>query len=143
MTRNAAFAVLSALAVPIAAAPAAAAAWSPVPPTMIPYINRRTWGITAGLDRPTPPRFAAPAAVAASASASDSDSDSESDSGGTDGDQEAPDPRYGISYIGGDPCGSRYNDDPHDAKVERPGMPDDMKARIEAMAAERTRKGGG
>ena len=42
-------------------------------------------------------------------------------------------PQYGISYIGGDPCGSRYNDDPFDVQVQKPGMPDSMKARIQAL----------
>ena len=44
---------------------------------------------------------------------------------------------YGVSFIGGDPCGSKYNDDPFDATKEesfKPGFPDDMKARIEALA---------
>eukprot|EP00586_Coscinodiscus_wailesii_P014418 CAMPEP_0172515950 /NCGR_PEP_ID=MMETSP1066-20121228/272170_1 /TAXON_ID=671091 /ORGANISM="Coscinodiscus wailesii, Strain CCMP2513" /LENGTH=114 /DNA_ID=CAMNT_0013297225 /DNA_START=57 /DNA_END=398 /DNA_ORIENTATION=+ len=49
----------------------------------------------------------------------------------------APKSEYGVSYIGGDPCGSRYNTDPHDAKVETPGMPSDMKARIAALAEQR------
>ncbi len=43
-------------------------------------------------------------------------------------------PEYGVSYIGGDPCGSKYNDDPFDVKPSKPGFPDDMKARIEALA---------
>ena len=44
---------------------------------------------------------------------------------------------YGVSYIGGDPCGSKYNNDPFDASKEefKPGLPDNMKDRIEAMAA--------
>ena len=44
---------------------------------------------------------------------------------------------YGVSYIGGDPCGSKYNDDPFDASkdVSKPGMPDAMKDRIAALAA--------
>lgn len=41
---------------------------------------------------------------------------------------------WGVSYIGGDPCGSKYNNDPFDTKPSKPGFPDDMKARIEAMA---------
>mmetsp|Transcript_35831 Transcript_35831/g.70494 ORF Transcript_35831/g.70494 Transcript_35831/m.70494 type:complete len:120 (-) Transcript_35831:86-445(-) len=48
---------------------------------------------------------------------------------------------FGVSYIGGDPCGSRYNDDPFDSSSgknpEPPGFPKDMKARIAAMAEER------
>ena len=42
---------------------------------------------------------------------------------------------WGVSYIGGDPCGSKYNSDPFDKKPsDKPGMPDSMKARIEALA---------
>jgi len=44
---------------------------------------------------------------------------------------------WGVSFIGGDPCGSKYNDDPFDAQVQKPGMPDDMKARIAALAAKK------
>jgi hypothetical protein len=40
---------------------------------------------------------------------------------------------YGVSYIGGDPCGSKYNNDPFDSQVQKPGMPEDMKARIQAL----------
>jgi hypothetical protein len=47
---------------------------------------------------------------------------------------------YGVSYIGGDPCGSKYNDDPFDAKTSKPGMPDDMKARIQALAEKKMRE---
>jgi hypothetical protein len=42
-------------------------------------------------------------------------------------------PQWGVSYIGGDPCGSKYNDDPFDVQGQKPGMPDDMKARIQAL----------
>lgn len=52
----------------------------------------------------------------------------------------APQPEWGASYIGGDPCGSKYNTDPHDARVEKPGMPDDMKARIAALAEKKLRE---
>jgi hypothetical protein len=57
-----------------------------------------------------------------------------------------PKAEYGVSYIGGDPCGSKYNDDPFDVQVRKPGMPDDMKARIQALvdqkvAAEQKRNG--
>lgn len=42
---------------------------------------------------------------------------------------------WGVSYIGGDPCGSKYNTDPFDKNPSnKPGLPDDMKARIEALA---------
>jgi len=47
---------------------------------------------------------------------------------------------YGVSYIGGDPCGSKYNDDPFDAQVTKPGMPDDMKARIKALAEKKKKE---
>lgn len=49
---------------------------------------------------------------------------------------------FGVSFIGGDPCGSKYNDDPFDASkdVVKPGMPDEMKDRIAAMAAEMLKK---
>jgi hypothetical protein len=47
-------------------------------------------------------------------------------------------PQFGVSYIGGDPCGSKYNTDPHnESRVERPGMPDSMKARIQALVDQR------
>jgi hypothetical protein len=32
-----------------------------------------------------------------------------------------PEAEYGVSYIGGDPCGSKYNDDPFDVQVQKPG----------------------
>lgn len=48
---------------------------------------------------------------------------------------------YGVSYIGGDPCGSKYNNDPFDASNKedsfKPGLPDDMKDRIAALAAKK------
>ena len=44
-----------------------------------------------------------------------------------------PKAEYGVSYIGGDPCGSKYNDNPFDIQDQKPGMPDDMKARIQAL----------
>ena len=47
---------------------------------------------------------------------------------------------FGVSYIGGDPCGSKYNTDPFDVSEEKsfkPGFPDDMKARIAALAAKK------
>jgi|EP00979_Chaetoceros_neogracilis_P012229 hypothetical protein len=47
---------------------------------------------------------------------------------------------WGVSYIGGDPCGSKYNDDPFDATPTKPGFPDDMKARIEALAEQKRRE---
>ena len=51
-----------------------------------------------------------------------------------------PSPEWGTSYIGGDPCGSKYNTDPHDAKIQKPGMPSDMKQRIAALAAKKLRE---
>ena len=50
---------------------------------------------------------------------------------------------WGVSYIGGDPCGSKYNDDPFDANKSssnKPGFPDDMKARIQALAEKKLRE---
>ena len=45
---------------------------------------------------------------------------------------------WGVSYIGGDPCGSKYNTDPFDASSSasssKPGLPDSMKARIQLKA---------
>lgn len=54
-------------------------------------------------------------------------------------DNEKPEVEWGVSYIGGDPCGSKYNSDPFDVNndVQKSGMPDDMKARIAAMAEKR------
>ncbi|KAL3775365.1 hypothetical protein ACHAW5_006507 [Stephanodiscus triporus] len=54
---------------------------------------------------------------------------------------------YGVSYIGGDPCGSKYNEDPFDvASAEspfKPGIPDDMKDRIAALARKKLPKSQG
>jgi hypothetical protein len=45
----------------------------------------------------------------------------------------------------GDPCGSKYNNDPFEdvnaanddaTRVQKPGLPDDMKARIQALVDE-------
>ena len=49
---------------------------------------------------------------------------------------------YGVSYIGGDPCGSKYNDDPFDAaaQITKPGMPDAAKERIRLLAEKMKRK---
>ena len=42
---------------------------------------------------------------------------------------------WGVSYIGGDPCGSKLNSDPFDkSPSDKPGLPDDMKARIAVLA---------
>ncbi|KAL7526113.1 hypothetical protein ACHAWF_001634 [Thalassiosira exigua] len=57
--------------------------------------------------------------------------------------KEEPTAVYGVSYIGGDPCGSKYNDDPFDASKEnsfKPGLPDDMKDRIAALAAKKAQE---
>ena len=53
-----------------------------------------------------------------------------------------PQANYGVSFMGGDPCGSKYNDDPFDAaKGERkPGIPDDVKARIAALAEQKKKE---
>ena len=50
---------------------------------------------------------------------------------------------FGVSYIGGDPCGSKYNNDPFDATKEeafKPGFPDDMKDRIAVLAAKKLKE---
>eukprot|EP00565_Helicotheca_tamesis_P003919 CAMPEP_0185729074 /NCGR_PEP_ID=MMETSP1171-20130828/4455_1 /TAXON_ID=374046 /ORGANISM="Helicotheca tamensis, Strain CCMP826" /LENGTH=79 /DNA_ID=CAMNT_0028397843 /DNA_START=110 /DNA_END=349 /DNA_ORIENTATION=- len=61
--------------------------------------------------------------------------------GGTEkSDSPTPEPQWGVSFIGGDPCGSRYNTDPHDAKVEKPGMPASMKERIRLLAEQKKRE---
>ncbi len=49
---------------------------------------------------------------------------------------------YGVSFIGGDPCGSKYNVDPFNDETNndnsfKPGLPDDMRERIAALAAEK------
>ena len=52
-----------------------------------------------------------------------------------------PQASYGMSFMGGDPCGSKYNDDPFDAtKEKKPGIPDDVKARIAALAEQKKRE---
>jgi hypothetical protein len=51
-------------------------------------------------------------------------------------DDAQPKAEYGVSYIGGDPCGSKYNDDPFDLQGQTPGMPDDMKAGIQALGVD-------
>jgi len=52
-----------------------------------------------------------------------------------------PDSVYGVSFMGGDPCGSKYNDDPFDAtKDTKPGFPEDMKARIAALAEQQKKE---
>jgi hypothetical protein len=48
----------------------------------------------------------------------------------SDDDDAQPKAEHWVSYIGGDPCGSKYNDDPFDLQGQTPGMPDNMKARI-------------
>mmetsp|Transcript_26866 Transcript_26866/g.63123 ORF Transcript_26866/g.63123 Transcript_26866/m.63123 type:complete len:141 (+) Transcript_26866:60-482(+) len=53
----------------------------------------------------------------------------------------APKVEWGVSYIGGDPCGSKYNSDPFDKNPsDKPGLPDDMKARIAALAEKKLRE---
>ena len=52
-----------------------------------------------------------------------------------------PQANYGVSFMGGDPCGSKYNDDPFDAtKDKNPGIPDDVKARIAALAEQKKKE---
>ncbi|OEU10698.1 hypothetical protein FRACYDRAFT_246451 [Fragilariopsis cylindrus CCMP1102] len=70
----------------------------------------------------------------------DGDEDKNKNSNDDDSSIEA---EWGVSYIGGDPCGSKYNDDPFDANKSasnKPGFPDDMKARIQALAEQKLRE---
>lgn len=67
-----------------------------------------------------------------------SSSSSSSNNENNDDDYQAQE--FGTSFIGGDPCGSKYNTDPHDAKVTKPGMPDSMKERIQKLADARTKR---
>lgn len=46
---------------------------------------------------------------------------SDDDGGNVIGEEFQPKAEYGVSYIGGDPCGSKYNDDPFDVQVQKPG----------------------
>ena len=41
--------------------------------------------------------------------------------GDVDVDDVQPKAEYGVSYIGGDPCGSKLNDDPFDTQIQKPG----------------------
>ena len=60
---------------------------------------------------------------------------------GEDSVEATPAVEWGVSYIGGDPCGSKYNSDPFDKKPsDKPGMPDDMKARIAALAEKKLKE---
>ena len=47
--------------------------------------------------------------------------------------------QFGVSYIGGDPCGSEYNTDPHDAQVEKPGMAAKLFSLLKARKAQKER----
>ena len=95
--------------------------------------------------------------IALAAAAVDDDADGNSNSSTDDDDARKPqssepdivnidnvEPQavYGVSYIGGDPCGSKYNDDPFDAaaQISKPGMPDDAKERIRLLAEKMKRK---
>ena len=73
---------------------------------------------------------------------SEEEADSSSDSTTMqDDDDTVNEIKWGVSYIGGDPCGSKYNDDPFDKNPsDKPGFPDDMKARIEALAKQKLRE---
>jgi len=90
-------------------------------------------------------------AALAAAQTADQDGKADDDSGGDSSsstvvnvDNVEPRAVYGVSYIGGDPCGSKYNDDPFDAAAAqggaRPGMPDDAKERIRLLAEKMKRK---
>ena len=76
--------------------------------------------------------------------ANSKDDDDSKDSNIVNIDNVEPRAVYGVSYIGGDPCGSKYNDDPFDAAAQsdssRPGMPDDAKERIRLLAEKMKKK---
>ena len=78
------------------------------------------------------------------ANSKDDDDDSKDSNNIVNIDNVEPRAVYGVSYIGGDPCGSKYNDDPFDAAAQsdssRPGMPDDAKERIRLLAERMKRK---
>ena len=79
------------------------------------------------------------------ANSKDDDDDSKDSNNIVNIDNVEPRAVYGVSYIGGDPCGSKYNDDPFDAAAvqgdsSRPGMPDDAKERIRLLAERMKRK---
>ncbi len=77
----------------------------------------------------------------ANTNADDANADADDDADNNDIELEKPyQAQYGVSYIGGDPCGSKYNDDPFDVQVTKPGMPDDMKARIQALAEKKKKE---
>mmetsp|Transcript_43328 Transcript_43328/g.44017 ORF Transcript_43328/g.44017 Transcript_43328/m.44017 type:complete len:146 (+) Transcript_43328:84-521(+) len=99
--------------------------------------------------------------VAADATDNDNNNDNNDDDETTTNDKtaeiivevEEAEVEWGVSYIGGDPCGSKYNNDPFDASNKssstgtgdnntssKPGMPDDMKARIQALAEKKLRE---
>ena len=79
------------------------------------------------------------------ANSKDDDDDSKDSNNIVNIDNVEPRAVYGVSYIGGGPCGSKYNDDPFDAAAvqgdsSRPGMPDDAKERIRLLAERMKRK---
>mmetsp|Transcript_27845 Transcript_27845/g.42639 ORF Transcript_27845/g.42639 Transcript_27845/m.42639 type:complete len:127 (-) Transcript_27845:206-586(-) len=85
--------------------------------------------------------FSATTQLRDSSSKAEPSDETDSSSCGNDNKQQQQQ-EWGVSYIGGDPCGSKYNDDPFDAaeKISKPGMPDDMKARIQAMAEQKLKE---
>ena len=95
-------------------------AWSPLPATQIPQSLSRS--------------FTSHSNHLYSAEPKNKIEDGESD------ERKSGDIEWGVSYIGGDPCGSKYNDDPFDNKPSKPGFPNDMKARIEALAAQKKKE---
>jgi len=121
-----------------AAAAAAAAACLPT--------TASAWALGRRQDRATPlPTGTCIALAAAQTADQDGKADDDSSSGTVvNVDNVEPRAVYGVSYIGGDPCGSKYNDDPFDAAAAqggaRPGMPDDAKERIRLLAEKMKRK---
>lgn len=47
---------------------------------------------------------------------------------------------YGVSYIGGDPCSSKYNDDPFEEQVEKPDAWVEMAKRIDEIVKRENEK---
>mmetsp|Transcript_25788 Transcript_25788/g.55116 ORF Transcript_25788/g.55116 Transcript_25788/m.55116 type:complete len:137 (+) Transcript_25788:112-522(+) len=75
------------------------------------------------------------------ATTTDDEGEKDDDIGQDDSGMEQANVQWGVSYIGGDPCGSKYNSDPFDKNPsDKPGLPADMKARIEALAQKKLRE---
>ena len=121
-----------------AAAAAAVAACLPIKASSWAVANEGQWHVRSS------PILLAAATDSSDADAANSNDDDSKDSNIVNIDNVEPRAVYGVSYIGGDPCGSKYNDDPFDAAAQsnsdRPGMPDDSKERIRLLAERMKRK---